>query len=204
MKMNHDFDTFSEFYKIGRKPWDTGQVCPELLGALDAGKLPGKTVLELGCGTGTNAFEFARRGYAVRAVDFVPQAVEMAREKARAEAAAVTGSLDFRVADVLKDDLGGPYDVLFDRGVYHSLRHLDLKRFQEVLEKITRKGTRWLTLAGNAKETLEGHNPPRVSEKEFRAELGGLFDFIDIHEFLLETDKPDFRPLAWAILMERK
>jgi SAM-dependent methyltransferase len=202
--MKHDLQTFSDFYQRGTKPWDSGHVCPELLGALNAGKFPGKTVLELGCGTGTNALEFARRGYTVIAVDFVPQAVEMAREKARADITPLSGSVDFRVADVLKDALGGPYDVIFDRGVYHSLRHLNIKRFQEVLEKITRKGTRWLTLAGNAKETLEGPNPPRVSEKEFRAELGGLFEFIDIHEFLLETDKPDFRPLAWAILMERK
>jgi SAM-dependent methyltransferase len=197
--MDYDQGMFSKAYATNQKPWDSGEVSIELTRVLDAGQLPGKTLLEIGCGTGTNAIELARRGYDVTAVDFVPQAVDAAREKAKAAKA----TIKFSVADALKDDLGGPYDVLFDRGVYHSLRKLDLKKLQQVLEKITRKGTRWLTLAGNAKETTE-YGPPRVSEEEFRAELGGLFNFIDIREFRFGTDKEDFRPLGWAILMERK
>ena len=195
----YDQDMFSKAYAKGEKPWDSGEVSAELKRVLDAGLLPGKTLLEIGCGTGTNAIELARRGYDVTAVDFVAQAVDAAREKIKAANVAVKLS----VADALKDDLGGPYDVLFDRGVYHSLRQLDLKKFQQVLERVTRKGSRWLTLAGNAKEQTQ-YGPPRVHEHEFRAELGTLFDFLDVREFRFGTDKEDFRPLGWAILMQRK
>jgi cyclopropane fatty-acyl-phospholipid synthase-like methyltransferase len=197
--MDYDQQMFAGAYAKGMKPWDSGEVSAELIRVLDAGLLPGKTLLEIGCGTGTNAIELARRGYDVTAVDFVNQAVEMAREKI----AAAKVNVKLKVADALKDDLGGPYDVLFDRGVYHSLRKLDLKKFQQVLEKISRKGTRWLTLAGNAKEVTE-YGPPRVHEQEFRAELGGLFNFLEVREFRFGTDKEDFRPLGWSILMERK
>jgi SAM-dependent methyltransferase len=197
-----DFDQrgFEEHYAKGSTPWDTDEVDPVLIHVLDGGQLPGKTVLEIGCGTGTNAIEFARRAYDVVAVDFVQQAVDAAKRKANAAKARVA----FKRADVLKDDLGGPYDVLFDRGVYHGLRLANLRRFQEVLEKVTRRGTRWFTLAGNAKEESKGMGPPRVHEHEFRAELGGLFDFISIREFRFGTDKDEFRPLGWAVLMQRK
>src|SRR5262245_2049170 len=107
--------SFAERYAKGETPWETGWPSTELLRALDAGELKGKTVLEIGCGTGLNAIEFAKRGFEVTAVDSVDQPIQVARERARQAKVKV----DFRVADVFKDDLGGPYDVLFDRGVYH-------------------------------------------------------------------------------------
>src|SRR5712664_1774161 len=106
---------FTERYARGETPWDSGKPSEELLRVLDAGKLTGKTVLEIGCGTGTNAIELARRGFQVTAVDLVEQAIQTARDRVRKANVAV----DFRVADVLRDHLGGPYDILFDRGLYH-------------------------------------------------------------------------------------
>ncbi len=138
-------------------------------------------------------------GFVVTAVDIAEPAIRIARDKARA--AAVTAG--FRVADVLKDNLGGPYDILFDRGVYHCVRTIDLKRFQEFLRKSTRPGSWWLSMAGNAKEDTDP-GPPVVSEDEIRAELGPLFDILELHEFRFATKKADFRPLGWSILMRRR
>src|SRR2546428_9623646 len=116
---------FVERYERGEIPWDSGEPSHELIRVLEAGKLTGKTVLEIGCGTGTNAIELARRGFQVVAVDIVGQAIQAARNKARD----ANVKVDFRVADALKDDLGGPYDILFDRGTYHCLRRENLKEF---------------------------------------------------------------------------
>ncbi|MET0254548.1 MAG: class I SAM-dependent methyltransferase [Luteibacter sp.] len=52
---------------------------------------PGGRLLDLGCGTGLDAAEFARRGYAVTASDWSPQMVE--RTRARAEAAGLQDRL---------------------------------------------------------------------------------------------------------------
>jgi len=190
---------FTERYLRGETPWDTGTTEEELLRALGAGKLTGKTVLEFGCGTGTNAVELARRGFVVTAVDIAEPAIRAAWDKARA--AAVT--VDFRVADVLKDDLDGPYDILFDRGVYHCVRTVDLKRFQEFLRKSTHPGSWWLSLAGNAKEDTDP-GPPVVTETEIHTELGPLFDIVELREFRFATNKSGLRPLGWSILMRRK
>ena len=191
--------TFAEKYAKGETPWDSGKPSAELVRLLDAGKLTGKTVLEIGCGTGTNAIELARRGFQVVAVDFVDEAIRTARKKARQAKL----NVDFRVADAVKDDLGGPYDILFDRGTYHCLREENLKGFQDVVKRVTRSGSWWLSLAGNAKEKMDP-GPPVVSEQEIRAELGPLFDIVDLREFRFESNQSDFRPLGWSILLRRR
>jgi methyl halide transferase len=187
-----------ERYMTGDVPWDSGRPSTELVRTLNAGLLPGRSALEFGCGTGTNAIELARRGYRVTAVDLIDIPVERAREKARQ--AGVT--VDFRVGDLTRIELGDPYDVLFDSGVYHGIRTRNLAGFLETVERASRPGTRWLSLAGNASEP-HPNGPPSVREEEFRTELGPLFSFLDVREFRFDL-RPDFQPLAWSILMERR
>src|SRR6185503_6599057 len=50
---------------------------------------PGGRLLDLGCGTGIDAIELARRGYQVLATDWSPQMVE--RTRARAAEAGLSG-----------------------------------------------------------------------------------------------------------------
>jgi SAM-dependent methyltransferase len=194
-----DRELFVKAYATGQKPWDSGLPCPELVRVLDAGLLHGKTLLEIGCGTGTNAIELAKRGYHVTAFDYVEQAVEAARGKIKDAGV----KIELRVGDATKDHHGGPYDAIFDRGVYHHVRRVDLKGFLTTVERSSRKGTRWLSLAGSAKEKHE-YGPPTVHEHELRAELEPLFKILELREFRFGTDKDEFRPLAWSILMERK
>ncbi len=186
-----------ERYASGDAPWDTGVPSPELVRALDTGLLRGPSFLEMGCGTGTNALEIARRGHRVTAVDLVDLAVGRARKKAEAAHLAV----DFRVGDLTVLDLGGPFDSLFDLGLYHGIRTRNLPGFLRTLERVTRPGSRWLSIAGSAREP-EASGPPVVSEEEFRRELGPLFRFLEVREIRLGLKGPQ-RPLAWAILMER-
>ena len=191
---------FAGRYASGETPWDTAAPEPELVRALDAGLLAGRTALEFGCGTGANAVELARRGFEVTAVDLVPQAIETAKSRARDAGV----SIDFRVADVLADDFGQAYDVLFDRGAYHCIRKDGVDRFRAFLARVTRPGTQWLCLAGNANENMDGEGPPRVHEREIREEVGDLFDIIDLREVRIGTSQEGFRPLFWAALMRRK
>jgi methyl halide transferase len=192
---------FAANYAKGEMPWNYVQPSPELLRALDLGHLRGVTALDIGCGTGSDAMELARRGFRVTAMDLVPRAIQTAR--ARAVAAGQLGRIDHRIGDILKDDVGGPFDVLYDRGVYHYLRKIDLAGFLKVLERITKPGSRWLSLSGNAKEQAE-FGPPRVHDWQIRQELGGLFNIVELRETNFTTDDPAFKPLSWATLMERR
>lgn len=191
-------DAMAQRYATRDTPWDSGRPSTELVHAIEAGELPGTAVLEFGCGTGTNAIELARRGYRVTAVDMVEMAIEKAREKARDAHV----SIDFRRGDLTQMDLGGPYDVLFDLGVYHGIRVRNFPAFRSTLQRVSRPGTRWLSLAGNAREPLPD-GPPVVTEAEFRSELEPLFRIVRVREFRFDL-RPDFQPLAWSILSERR
>jgi methyl halide transferase len=191
-------DSIRQRYLTGDAPWDSGRPSTELVRALDADLLPGKTALEFGCGTGTNAIELARRGYRVTAVDIADVAIDRARVKARQAQATV----DFRIGDLTRMDVDNPYDVLFDSGVYHGIRTRDLAGFLKTVRRASRPGTRWLSLAGNAREPRPD-GPPVVREEDFRSELGPLFNILEVREFRFDL-RPDFQPLAWSILMERR
>ena len=106
------------YYATGQPPWDTGVTPPELT-ALTEGRdaIPPGRVLELGCGTGTNAIHLARHGWDVVAVDLIDRAVQEART--RAAAAGVAVRLLHGDATRLDDlDAPGPFDLFFDLSCY--------------------------------------------------------------------------------------
>jgi len=107
---------FFNFQYIKQPPWDTGISPPELIQFMD-GHPPGRA-LDLGCGTGTNAIELARRGWQVTGVDFARRALRTARSKAKMAGL----QIDFRSADVSKlRGVSGPFDLFLDIGCFHGL-----------------------------------------------------------------------------------
>lgn len=61
--------------------------------------LTGKTLLDAGCGTGALAIDAAQRGAEVIAIDVAGNLIDVARE--RAAESDLSGSIDFRVGDML-------------------------------------------------------------------------------------------------------
>jgi len=196
-------DAWDARYRSGDLPWDLGRPSPELVRVLDEYDIAPCQTIELGCGTGVNAVELASRGFQVTAVDLAPTAIERARQRAQEAGAAV----DFTVANVLElpDDVvrRGPFDFVFDRGCYHSVRRVDCERYLQTLQRLTRTGTRYLSLSGNPnEENLEG--PPRVAEQEIRGELGRLFGIVHLRTFRFTNPDGSEGPLAWSCLMTRR
>jgi SAM-dependent methyltransferase len=88
----------------------------------------GRWVLEIGCGLGTEAANFARAGAAVTAVDVSPESVRLARP--RAEVLGIPrsgpgGSVDFCVADAehLTEHIAGAFNLIWSFGVVHHSPH---------------------------------------------------------------------------------
>ena len=86
---------------------------------------PGATLLELGCGTGTDALALAARGHRVVATDLAPAMIERARAKAAAAPAAVAAAVDFHALGVTA--LAERWPLLGRRvdGVYSNLAPLN-------------------------------------------------------------------------------
>jgi hypothetical protein len=75
---------YDAMYRWGA-PWDGVGVREELLRLLDLGEVTPAThpeAIDLGCGTGANVVELARRGFAATGVDFSSVALRKARARA--------------------------------------------------------------------------------------------------------------------------
>jgi ubiquinone/menaquinone biosynthesis C-methylase UbiE len=98
------------------------------------GELPGRTVLDYGCGHGMAAVVLARRGARVTALDLSHGYLEEAHQRARANGVAV----EFVQADGERLPFA---DGSFDRVWGHAiLHHLNLRRAAAELHRILRPG----------------------------------------------------------------
>jgi SAM-dependent methyltransferase len=190
---------WDQHYVEQETPWDSGLPSKELIRVLAEESIKPGRAAELGCGTGTNSIYLASRRFDVTGFDFSPAALEVARRKA----AEANASVRFVQADLCRFTLDvPPFDFLFDRGCYHAARRIDQPGFMATLKRLTRPGTRFLLLAGNANE--QGDGPPRMSDHEIRGELEPLFEIQFLREFRFEVPDPPEGFLAWSCLMTRR
>ncbi len=116
-------------------PWHSPTVDPDLAAVLKQGR---GRLLDLGCGLGTVAIAAARLGYQVTASDVSPVALDAAR------AAAGELAIDFVADDFLRSTLDGPFDVIVDRAVLHTLPTAAHDRYLRQLARLLSPGARLL------------------------------------------------------------
>ena len=196
---------WNDNYATGQTPWDSGQPSRELVRVLDERNIAPCRTLDLGCGTGTNAVYLAGRGFDVTGIDLSPLAIE----KAKSKAAAAGGSVRFEVADIFNPpDLRPPFPFLFDRGLYHCLRTINLPAFLKTLDRVAAPDAIYLALTGNANDTSDPEQgPPRVSAREICEELEPLFRLIQLREFQFDgvvVEDTLITPLAWSVLLSKR
>ncbi|MBK8020873.1 MAG: methyltransferase domain-containing protein [Chloroflexi bacterium] len=113
-------ERFLGHYSSGHTPWDTGITPPEI--EQIAAELPPGKALDLGCGTGTNVGYLLARGWQADGIDFVPQAVEIARDKLAAFPPEQFSILCYDVTRLDEcPDLRAPYNLAVDIGCGHGL-----------------------------------------------------------------------------------
>jgi cyclopropane fatty-acyl-phospholipid synthase-like methyltransferase len=124
-------------------------------------------------------------------VDFIPAAIDLARE--RATAAGVGDSTRFSVASVAHlDEFEPPYDLAIDVGCMHNLRGDDLVSYAEGVARLARPGGHYLLFAHLADET-DGATIPRLTESDIRALFEGAFALERI-----EHGTTTVREMTWA------
>lgn len=196
---------WNDRYSTKDTPWDSGEASHELQRVLEQGLIRPCRALELGCGTGTNAIFLAQQKFDVTAFDLSTLAIEQAKAKA------VRGRLNvrFEAGDILHlPDLGKPFGFVFDRGVYHHLRNVDLFGFLKTLDRVTQPGSLYFTLARNANEPQgEDGGPPQAHAHDLCKELAPLFDLVQLREFKffgVVVQGHAITPLGWSALWRRR
>jgi SAM-dependent methyltransferase len=191
---------WEDAYRKGTPPWDYGKPHAELVRAVEEKRFPlGASILELGCGTGADVVYLAKRRFEVTTVDCSAIALERARLRAEQHDAL----LRFVLGDMFEFAQNcGQFDVVYDAGVYHFIRLVDLEKYLDMLWRVTRPGSYFFCLAGAVGETAEG-GPPQVSEDDIHNELGRLFEPVQLLAARLEGAVRQDGYLAWSILMRR-
>jgi len=101
------FDKFGKYYDLTyREIIDYKEDCDVLERIFKAFKRQPKSILDLGCGTGSHALIFAKKGYSVAGIDVSEVMIEKAKAKAEKEKA----KIEFHVQDMRRMKLNRKFD----------------------------------------------------------------------------------------------
>ncbi|WP_322512816.1 class I SAM-dependent methyltransferase [Chloroflexus sp.] len=135
--MTDRFHRIRDRYLSGEIPWDHPEPPPEII-ALSRELPPGRAI-DLGCGPGRACIWLARAGWQVDGIDFIPEAIEMAKE--RVAAAGVADRVRLFVADATNlAFLSGPYDLAIDVGCGHGFSEPELNAYLDEVHRLLRPG----------------------------------------------------------------
>lgn len=165
---------WSNLYQTNEAGWDKGICAPPIARLLREGHFPtGASIAVIGCGPGHEAFEAARDGYRVTAIDFAPEAI--ARVRAQAE----ERSLDVTAAQADVFEMSKRWPGMFDGIIEHTcLCAIDPARREEYARAVAGA----LKPNGLLLGLFYAHNRPdgppfAIHESEVRKLFSPLFHF---------------------------
>ena len=188
-------EQFVERYASGMIPWDDDLPPPELM-KLVKEQAAGRA-LDLGCGYGRSTIYLAQHGWEVDGVDFVPQAVQGASE--RAAEAGVANRTHFHAASVADlSFLDGSYDLALDIGCMHAMTEVEIISYREGLVRLLSEGAIYLLFAHLRDTAEEEDDGPRWIDENRLLALFARGFILEYAEYGTTQvgDKPPWRS-AW-------
>jgi cyclopropane fatty-acyl-phospholipid synthase-like methyltransferase len=192
--MNH-YERLRERYASGGLPWDEATPPPEVM-ALAATLPPGRA-LDLGCGYGRATIYLAQLGWAVDGVDFIEQAITVARQRARAAGV----SPRFHLAPVTDLSFLTPaYDLVLDVGCLHALAGAEMDAYLAGLRRLLATDGRYLLFARLRDDNPPDEEGPRgLVESALQERLAGLLRLESVaYGATAVADKAPW-PSAWFL-----
>jgi SAM-dependent methyltransferase len=192
-------------YREDDLPWDVRRPEPRLIELIEQLDPPSRIALDLGCGTGDNAMELARRRFTAVGVDVAGRAVELARRRAE------EGGLDnvrFECASVLEPLPVTPETagVAVDRGCFHTLGEADRQTYARRVSEALAPGGWWLLLSGNADEDrAEGEEgPPQMAAMDVVQAVEPAFQIHRLERSRFTGSEGQPGALAWRGVFQRR
>ena len=207
--MGKDGIDWEQMYRDKFAPWDVKRPDSHLADIVKNTPVKPCRVLELGCGTGTNAIWLARQGFTVTAIDLSATALDQARKKDGADACT------FVLADFFDDPLPGTdFGFVFDLGCLHGFKnpeHRDILACR-VARCLSDDGY-WLNLSSSQDGPHIG--PNRLSAREITAAVEPYFQILSLRATIFDDMSPEDRealglpagfptPLAFSCFMRKR
>ncbi len=186
---------FVERYEMNSAPWDTNITPPEIVAI--AAELPPGKALDLGCGTGTNVRYMLEKGWEADGIDFVPQAIEMARAKLAGFAPERYTVLCHDVT--LLDQAAGlraPFDLVIDIGCGHGLPVESQPKYAHDIAALLKAGGVLMLYAHEPTETRAFGWTPADVQRLFTPEF-------ELVQQVLSIDTTNSSPSGWYRLVKK-
>ena len=188
-------------YREGDTPWDTDEVNGHFPSALREFDIQPCAVLEIGCGTGTNAIWFAQQGFDVTAVDVSEEAIRRAKEKATKAGVCCR----FIAACAMKMEIeGAPFGLAYDFGCLH-VYHTPWERSAiaaGVARHLSDDGL-WLSVLGSADGPPREGGPARQTAQAIVTAVEPHFEILELRAVRLDPAS-DTSAEAWRCLMRKR
>lgn len=190
----------------GDTPWEDDSPSSEAARLFQHFIKPGSKVLEVGCSKGVNGVYLAKNGYHYTGIDISEEAISQARGLARG----ASSSAIFEVADFMNIDIDIKYDVIFDKGLFHTFR--EEKYRQEfalrVANALEYRGF-WISIMGNSdhpdeKGDIEKYGFPRISASEIVGAVEKTFEIHYLTRCIYGNKQGSTDFLGWACVFEKR
>ncbi len=191
---------WEEFYREcapDRLPWERGKPDTNLIDLVEKGIIERGRVLDICSGLGTQASYMAKKGFEVYGIDISPTAVEMARERCKAEG--VICNLLAGDAAKLKypDEF---FTFVFDRGCFHSIPPEHREEFIQGVHRVLKRRGKYHMTCFSYKN---GPAPNHFTEEDIQR-YSGYFKIQSIKEESFTDNHSGRKQYFYVALMEKK
>lgn len=188
--------SWDEVYRSARPeslPWFAETIDADVDAALEReGVTPaGGPVLDLGTGPGTVAITFAKRGFHVTALDLAEGAIKMARKRA----GRLATKIQWIATDLFAAEFPGWFQLVLDRGVYHTLEPPARVRYAEHVPRWLRRGG-LLVLKCFSSDEPGDWGPNRIARRELEEAFEGPLERLSLEPSSFPGTL-DHAPRAW-------
>ncbi len=186
-----DWEALYRDQDVEKMPWFTPDLDADFSKVLKNFNLKNGHVLDLGTGPGTQAIALAKLGFEVVASDISDSAVRKAEVRAKQKGVLI----HFVKDDILATQLQGPFDIIFDRGIFHVFPPGKRDAYVQNVTGLLKKGGSLLLKCFSDKEP-PGEGPYRISEAEIRRAFTPALEILTLRESSFQgVRRPDPRAL---------
>jgi ubiquinone/menaquinone biosynthesis C-methylase UbiE len=180
---------FSRAYK-SNPPWDIGRPQKAFKRLSKELNINGR-ILDVGCGTGENTLLFAKLGFDIIGIDYVNDAINEARYKAKKQGI----NAKFHIINALElSKLEKKFDVVIDSGLFHTFSNLERTLFRISLSKVLSVDGMYYMLCFSNNEP-PGFGPRRIRKEEIYNTFTNNWNVISIKPEIFESTFGDSH--AW-------
>jgi SAM-dependent methyltransferase len=170
-----DWEALYREQDVEKLPWFTPELDHDFAVTLKNLKVRSGHVLDLGTGPGTQAIALKKLGFDVVASDISGAAIR----KAEARAKKTAPGIFFVKDDILATRLKGPFDIIFDRGIFHVFAPEKRSLYAQSVSGLLKHGGYLMLKCFSDKEPA-GEGPHRISEEEIRRSFSKALRVLEI------------------------